>query len=62
LLSDGQPLATDNHAGFTGTHPKDPDYRLAVPANAKIGRLELRIRANGGGGSDSRGDIELKVE
>ena len=62
LLSDGQPLSTDNHAGFTGTHPKDPDYRLTVPANAKIGRLELRIRANGGGGSDSRGDIELKVE
>lgn len=62
LLSDGQPLAADNHAGFTGTHPKNPDYRLAIPANAKLGRLELRIRANGSGGGDSRGDIVLAVE
>jgi hexosaminidase len=62
LLSDGKPIASDNHVGFTGTHPKAADYRLVIPADVKLGRLELRIRANGSGGGDSRGVIELVVE
>lgn len=62
LLSDGQPVAADTHEGFTGANSRNPDYRLAIPADAKLGRLELRIRASGSGGGDSRGSVELKEE
>jgi len=59
LLADGKPVATDAHAGFTGTHPNKPDYLLTLPKNT-AGSLTLRIKANGSGGNDSRGEIVLK--
>ncbi|HAZ66718.1 MAG TPA: hypothetical protein DCY41_08190, partial [Opitutae bacterium] len=33
LLADGKTVATDAHAGFTGTHPNKPDYLLTLPKN-----------------------------
>jgi hypothetical protein len=59
LLADGKPVAKDAHEGFTGTHPNKPDYLLTLPKNT-AGSLTLRIKANGSGGNDSRGEIILK--
>lgn len=59
LLADGKVIAEDRHAGFTGTHPNQPDYRLAPAAGAAKGQLTLRIAAKGSGGNDSRGAVLL---
>lgn len=59
LLADGKPVAEDRHAGFTGTHPNNPDYRLQPPKGLR-GTLTLRITAKGSGGNDSRGEVVLK--
>ncbi|MFZ9201011.1 MAG: beta-N-acetylhexosaminidase [Opitutales bacterium] len=59
LLADGKVVATDRHEGFTGTHPKNPDYRVSLPKGTS-GQLSLRISAKGAGGNDSRGEIILK--
>lgn len=62
LLSDGQPVAADRHAGFTGGQPRQPDYQLALPKDAKPGKLHLRIAAKGSGGNDSQGEIQLSAD
>ena len=59
LLADGRPVATDTHPGFTGTHPKDAEYRLSLPRGVR-GELSLRINAQGSGGNDSRGEVILR--
>lgn len=59
LLADGKVVATDRHDGFTGTHPKNADYRLHLPKNT-AGQLSLRIQAKGSGGNDSRGEVVIK--
>lgn len=59
LLADGKPVAEDRHAGFTGTNPRSPDYRIQPPKGLR-GALTLRISAQGSGGNDSRGEIQLR--
>lgn len=59
LLADGNPVATDKHKGFAGTHPSDAVYRVTLPKGAKAGKLSLRVTAKGAGGSDSTGDVVL---
>lgn len=61
LLADGKPVAEDRHEGFTGTHPRNADYQLRLPAGNPPQRLELRITAKGAGGDDSQGGILLST-
>jgi len=59
LLADGKPVAADRHAGFTGTNPVNPEFRLTLPRGSR-GELSLRITAKGSGGNDSRGEVTLR--
>lgn len=59
LLADGKAVAEDRHDGFTGTHPRQADYQLKLPAGSKPERVELKVTAKGSGGDDSHGEIRL---
>ncbi len=59
LLADGKVVATDKHAGFAGTHPRDNVYRLALPKGQKPEKLVLRATVKGSGGGDSTGEVAL---
>lgn len=59
LLADGKAVAEDRHDGFTGTHPRQADYQLKLPAGSRPERVELKVTAKGSGGDDSHGEIRL---
>ncbi len=59
LLADGQPVATDAHAGQTGGSNKANVYRLTLPPLPAGARVALRAEVRTDGSSDSVGEILL---
>jgi len=57
LLEDGQEISRDTHAGFTGSSPRKPVYKLDVPAPKPGAHYTLRAQISGSGGTDSQGNV-----
>jgi len=57
LLEDGKEISRDRHAGFTGSSPRKPVYKLDVPAPKPGAHYTLRAQIAGSGGTDSQGNV-----
>lgn len=62
LFANGNEIARDTHAGRTGHEHRDNTYRVATGGLVFNAKYELRVRAQGAAGHDSRGDIFLSKE
>lgn len=59
LLADGEPVAVDEHAGWTGAGSRDNLYHLRVDEVRPGARYEVVGTVASRGGTDSRGDVWL---
>ena len=62
LLENGVEISRDQHAGFTGSSPRQPVYTLAVPAPKAGAKYTLRAQVAGSGGTDSRGNVHWNFQ
>lgn len=61
LLENGQPIATDQHTGFSGGSLKGIVYHFNVAQVKGGAEYTLRARVKGNGGTDSHGEVKIRA-
>ena len=61
LLENGQEIASDKHAGFSGGKLSGIVYKLKLPKAKPGASYILRARIKGSGGTDSSGEIKIRA-
>jgi hexosaminidase len=61
LLEDGQQVAIDKHTAFSGTKLDGIVYKLKLPKYKAGSKYTLRARIRGNGGTDSYGEVKIRV-
>jgi len=62
LLTNGVPVATDTHGGWTGAGSHDNSYRLKLESYDPAAKYEILGKMRSSGGTDSRGEVWLIFE
>jgi hypothetical protein len=60
LWQDGKQIAMDEHFGFSGTEKRNIVYAMDLPQDLK-GTFHIKAKVKGDNGTDSNGDILMKV-